>query len=175
MISAVLLFNEDDNRELIKLSKQVNEQTRSLIKLNNHFLPHITLVQFNEPNESTVRLWHDIEHLKQEVRELTSSRLHCKPSPKHNQAWIELDFIKSEILGQLQDKIIKTDFAMNSQSHNKVGDDYHPHCTLALLEGQQIPELEIKNTVVLNREFTNLTLAVGLNGENFTFVETKFS
>ncbi len=176
MISAVLLFSEADNNALVDFSKQINKRTDSLIKLDGHFLPHITLAQFAAPDESAEKLWQNIEYLKGGVNKLVSGGLTFAPTPQHNQLWVELQFLKSTALANLQSEILKTDFAADAELHSSgAGDNYRPHCTLALLKGQTISKLELPNVEIFKRGFSNLQLAVGLNGENFTFVDTKFS
>ena len=175
IISAVLLPNEQDTERLIQHSVAINKRADSIIQLSNHYLPHVTVAQFIAPPEAAENLWEHVSRYKTHVTELISAGLVIVPSFEHNETWIELQFLKSAALAELQSIILKSEFANKYQLHSGTGDKYRPHCTLALLNGFTVPSLDLSKQVLFRRRFQDLKLAVGLNGENFTFVETKYS
>lgn len=174
VISVVLLPTEQDGEQLIELSNKINESAESLIKLGENFLPHITLVQFKAPPEETKNLWAEVQNLKRNVTSITSAGLSFVPDSRSDLMWVELSFLKSDLLRELQAEILGTAFAQKFGQNRGIADEYRPHCTLALLKNRTIPQLNIEGLRALKKNYESLTLAVGINGEHFTFTQAQY-
>jgi len=175
VVSVVLLPNPADSAQLVDCSQLIHERTNSLIRLSDQFLPHISVAQFTAPAEEAAALWEQVRHLSAHVSELESAGLSFVPDAHEDGLWIELGFLRSTAASELQAQIIQSDFARQFKLHNHAGDSWRPHVTVGLVPGHSIPALNLAKLTIFKRSFQNLTLAVGINGEYWTFVETRFS
>jgi hypothetical protein len=173
-LSVVLLPAETDSRALIELSRLVATAQPSRIVLGSLALPHITVAQFEAPTDQAARLWAEVGQWRGQL-DLLSGGLNFTPDRARPQLWAELQFLKSAGLAELQAKVLATDFAQRYRLHNHAGDAYRPHCSLALYDGLTIPALDLSGISLFQRPFTGLSVAVGLNGDNFTFKGPPFS
>jgi len=172
IVSAVLLFERDDVDVLCRLSSRLNE---SLIYLDGTNLPHITVAQFEAPFDQTKSLWDETEGFGNLVSKVISAGVSFVPTPNNNETWVELQILKTQALQDLQDKILDTKFARNHQMIAGKNNQYRPHITIGLLKGYQSQAIDLSEfTDLFRREFT-VRLAVGPNGENFTFSKEQFS
>jgi 2'-5' RNA ligase len=174
VISAVLLPNAADSTRLVDCSAKINSRANSLIQLDSTYLPHITIAQFIAPAEEAGNLWKEIEHLVGNVTEITAAGINFHADSHTDTLWMDIHFVKSLAVAELQQQICQTAFAQNFKPSNSTGDSFRPHCTLALFAGHAIPALQMDDLELFNRVYTELTLAVGVNGKHWTFIEIKF-
>lgn len=168
MISVVLLPNQADTQALAACSAAIGHNTPSAIALGSGCLPHIIIVQFFAEADEAQQLWNEVQGYKDFVDELASVGVSFVPGRTRDETWAALTFMKSDAVAALQAAVLATGFAAAHQTNNGTGDSYWPHVTLALLSGRRTTALELGPHPICRRAFTNLTLAVGINGPNMT-------
>jgi len=137
-------------------------------------IPHLTITRFAAPAEALPELKQEMYQFADSITSLHSWGLRFTPDAHQNEMWVDLQFLKSPSLSELQASIAKTDFAHKYAIHNKQGDIYLPHCTLTILEGKIIPVLDISSFNLFHRDFEGLRLAVGINGDHLTLATAQF-
>ncbi len=175
IISAVLLLNAADSESLTDASQRIAARTKSLIVLGESSLPHITIAQFEVDEDLTGELWEAVRPFQTYVTSVVTAGLSFVPARTSQQLWVELQILKSPLLIELQDAVAASSFCQTHTIKSSTADKYRPHCTLGLLERQVLPEADLEEFSVFNREYNELQLVVGLNGDNFTFTKVKFS
>lgn len=175
IISVVLLPNSEDSQALIEYSKRLADRAFTAIQLGADMaIPHITVAQFEVEQDITERLWQSVRSLRSLVTEMSSTGLGLVPGRIRSESWVELLMLKSEALRGLQQDVSESSFCQDYSIKSSYGDTYRPHCTLGLLAGFTIPELDLESSI-FNHQYTGLTLAAGINGKNYTFDQIRFT
>lgn len=172
-ISVALLPNQADSSELVTCSESLSKATKSAIVLGPHALPHLTVTRFAVAESAIEELRTDLHKLSTKITTLLSGGLRFTPDPVEDRTWVDVQFLKPATLDVLQAEIASIPFAQKHRIHNKQGDVYAPHCTLALLEGKKVPAMDISSFDLFRRPFTELQLAVGVNGDNLTLLSAE--
>lgn len=171
MISLVLLPSETDTEQIIALSERLSG---SQIALGNEALPHITVALFDAPAEDAASLWHDTKDLLKSSLHLTSGGLGFVLSREGGRVWVELQFLNTSHLIELQRDVLETAYGKSNSPLNAIGAGYRPHCTIGLLSGESSSQVTMDGLPVFQRVFKDMRLAVGVNGENFAFAQPLF-
>lgn len=174
-VSVVLLPTQADSEQLVRLSAIFNQAQPSLIKLGGHALPHVTVAQFDAPDTACEKLWQEVRQFQNIVHRLTVGGITFLPQKNSNNLWVEAQILKSHDLSRLHEAVINTKFAAKYNSIGAVKDVYRSHCTVALYDKQIVPQIDLSAVEILRATLANWTLAVGTNGENFTFNSIVFS
>jgi len=172
IVSANFIPNEQDSRALVECSQRLFEAQPGLIQLGPGCLPHITIAQFVVTGEAEAKvLQEQTKQLAPESWSLKSAGLSFIPDWHDGKTWIELQFLKSQAITELQTIVLQTDFATTHELHSSASDLYRPHCTLGLLKTQTLPLLNLATFTIFNRMFEQLQFAIGINGDNFTLTK----
>lgn len=174
-ISVVLLPRQADSEKLTRLSDEINHMAQSLLTLSEVALPHITIAQFDAPESACRELWDEAQQFRTAVEVLDLGGLTFLPQRNSDYIWVEVQVLSSNALKQLHAEVVGGQFAQNYSLVNAVGDRFRPHCTVALYKNQQIPSLDISKLEVLRESISGVTLAIGVNGENYTLTEVIYS
>ena len=78
------------------------------------------------------------------------------PAPDNSEVWIEVPFLKSEALSQLQDSLLDLDSLAGREILNGCGDSFRPHVTLGYTSEEvvlRVSELDLPGSL-LRRKFT---------------------
>lgn len=175
VISVVLLPCQEDSRMLIQLSAAIGKAAPSAIELSATTLPHITIAQFFAQTSEAEQLWHEVVRYKESVSQLVSNGLAFVPSASRSETWVALDLMKSKAVAGLNEAVSATGFARTHKMNNGPVDMYWPHITLALIAGRQAVNVDLEDSNAFRRTYAHLTLAVGVNGPNFTFTNVLLS
>lgn len=169
VVSVVLVPEGKDSDIFYRLSTMI---PGSLFKLDEKHIPHITIAQFLAPFSQLSRLENEMIDLNGRACEVVFGGLNFVPDTSRDETWVELTVLKSEHLLNLQKRVLGTQFAKDFELQNRrVDDTYRPHMTLGLLKGSaSIPEIDLKDTAAILRRTVNVKVAVGKNGEFFSFV-----
>ena len=169
MVSVVLLIvNDDLNKELHYLSQKFSGI--SLFGLNQDNLPHITLAQFSASPEESNNLWDQVKNLKNAVHELSVGGVNLSPSFNHRQTWIELQILNSVALRELHQSVINIEFSKSHELINASNDQFRPHITLGLVDSLKFDiNFNFDPRYLVFKTPIKVRLAVGINGEYFTF------
>jgi len=173
-ITVVLLPNAKDSKQLVACSTALGRQHDSLIALGPSALPHVTVAQFYAPESAALELWKQVSHLPAKVTELRSTAFCYFPESNRRMTWIELGFLKTVAVNELHTAVLQTEFARTHEIRSRRGDEFRPHCTLGLAEGKGTFPFDLAPYDIFGRAFTDVTLSVGVNGDDFTYSRALF-
>lgn len=173
-LSVVLLPNDADTEALVACSNTLSTGREAVVLAGGNSLPHITIGQFPARVDEAADLWSEVQTCEGMVSDLFSGGLLFTPNTAGDKTWVMLQFLRSGRLEALQQAIIATSFAQSHALENKIADSYNPHCTLALLEGTHIPDIDLAPFALFRRGFANLKLAVGQNGPHMSLTKVLY-
>ena len=171
-LSVILLLSDQDESMVRALSAAVCAGGQAISRLDSAHMPHLTVARFVAPPEEARSLWDEVQKHRGMLGTLTSEGLCFSPYSDGDNTWAMLQFKHSNWLDELQRAATTGDFASHHPVNNKTGEAYNPHCTLALLGGTSTPQVDLSKFPLFRREFSELSLAVGVNGPHQSVIET---
>lgn len=173
VISAVLLFNQQTNGLICNISSKFSE--KSLFSLSNFNIPHITIAQFLADDSQCTDLWNDISKHSSLVETVEFGGINFVPQFGKGRVWIELQILRSDTLSMLHLSVLNSSFAKDNEIHGRINNQFRPHITLGLVEGLSLEtSIDFSGYEKLLTTPLKASLAVGINGENFTVNKVAF-
>lgn len=160
-----LIFEPMWEERLVSFSQKLRAGYQSSVQLGPEVLPHVTIVQFEASAPEAQEYWKRIQALPPPPSlQVSFSGLTFLPSSKDGM-WVEISIYRNKILESLQNQALG--ILSPRKPHNKVGEFYRPHVTIARFNGFVWPTLKALPYELVRA--TNLTtyLAIGRSGGQF--------
>ena len=143
-LAFVLIFDENNNSDLINYSEEISKSYNSVFTLGEGFIPHATLVQFRHSDLDATKVWREAyeKGIPREI-EVIGAGICFLPAPENSETWLEIPLLKSSVLDRLQRDTLHMDWISRSEILNGTKDAFRPHITLGLNDKPSI--LDIQN------------------------------
>ncbi|NOD85912.1 MULTISPECIES: hypothetical protein [unclassified Ruegeria] len=156
-LAFVLAFGDTENKEWISYSELSKNSYTSEFALGEDYLPHATIVQFRGSVGDANMIWKEAtsKGLNGTI-EVVAAGMCFLPAPDNSEVWIEVPFLKSEALSQLQDSLLGLDSLAGREILNGCGDSFRPHVTLGYTSEEavlRVSGLDLPGSL-LRRKFT---------------------
>lgn len=170
IISVVLIPDKSYSNELFALSKTI---VGSEFHLDGNHLPHVTIIQFKAESSELYELKKQIDEINNQISEVFTNGINFVSDLENNLTWAEVLVLKSEVLQELQARVLSLPFAKDHEIKDwGTGNRYRPHITLGVLVGSENKtKVELENHKKIANSPIKVSLEVGENGEYYSFVK----